>query len=263
MFTIQRASNVQCASSRFARTKRTIYVGLTLKQCIALLPKEIEQHILEYLDAPNIFAIDRASMVVLQWVAHKYTQDPRPKIWQMTDKQQIVEYIQMLKIPDMETRIFAEAFHLTIHFLQLRLNQITAKRHIAELAARRKARIEQHAIANKERIYDGCLIRSRYNECGVVVARRENTMTVFISSSLRITWMDPTNVTIHAVLTGKYKIMSYKHCSVIAMSEFADDYALNPPPYTNITFYLNNKTENASLSEWKNSKIISRIKRNA
>ena len=254
MFTIQRASNKQCDSSKFARTKRTIYVGLTLKECIAMLPKEIEQYILEYLDSHNIFAMDRATATQLRNALYynlnttHVTMRPkvtRAKISQM-DKRQMVECAQ-LHVPNIQHLIYKTIFIEVLSRLKMHIIMLARK----AIMARRKERyiilINAHIVQIKAEMRIGSLLHVNDTYHGIVTAMRENTVTIYpVASEFTFN-----GEYVSMILTGKRKAISYKYCLVVYLDVV----------YSVLSLRYNDKTVSLAPEERENIEIITqRIK---
>jgi len=266
MFTIQNGNKTQygLVGSKFARTKRTIYVGLTLKESIALLPKEIEQYILEYLDSHNIFAMDRASRSVMQSALYLYYNlhydcrnlngMSRNKVSYM-DKPQMIECVSQYKIP-IQYYIYKTLYRNVMWSLRARQFEIRKIVARTQKKADQKTRQEQEILAKKQLIQNGGYVKFTDNTCGIITAFREKTVTAYcVESNVNYMYDDTSDsYIIHITLTGRKRVVSYKN-HFMAITELCN------LRYETIVLHKDDKEVSVLLSELPNSAIItSRIK---
>jgi len=244
--------------SRFARKKRTLYVGLTLRECLLLLPKDVSDYILEYLNTSNLFAMDRATKLNIRnaiYLDYNLQTDVyanvfpinMSKIWRM-NKEELVEYVASSNYP-IEYWLFKLAFRTVIHSLNHRARLIRIKEEKARKIAIKKRREELQTIVTKSYMHIGCIIQLHKSsiEIGIVTSHRNKSVTMYVANDL--THIDGA---LNLTLTGKMKVVPYKHVRV-------SDYDLLDNSI--IALSANYKTAELTEDEWSNSKtLLKRIK---
>jgi len=229
-------------------------VGLTLKECIAMLPKEIEQYILEYLDSHNIFAMDRATATQLRnalyynlnttrvTTRHKIS---RTKISQM-DKRQMIECAQ-LHVPNIQHLIYKTIFIEVLTSVRRYVGMRLLKAIMARRKERRLMLMNAHIVQIKAEMHIGSLLYVNDTYHCIVTAMRENTVTVYpVANDITFN-----GESVKMVLTGKRKAISYKYCLVAYLDVV----------YSVLSLHYNDKTVSLVPEERENAEILTqRIK---
>jgi len=262
-------SQFNLTGSRFARKKRILYVGLTLRECILLLPKEIANYILEYLDPHNIFAMDRATkndirhalyisvrsgliyhLQYLHLILTESNEDVRKnlgKIWRM-NKEDMVKYVTERRI-SIEYWIISANFRKVIISLNRRARVIQDRQKKARKLSKQKKRDEINMAISKSMIHNGSIVRMQKIsiETGIVVSHRDKSITMYCADD--IVYIDGA---INMNLTGKMKIVPYKYFRIIDVVN--GEFIL--PDHRVIALSANYTTAELTSDEWANSKIL-------
>ena len=240
-------SQFNVVGSQFARKKQTLYISLTLKECIKLLPKEIENYILEYLDSNNIFAIDRAPKLILRSALHLENNGITYFKYNRMDKNQMVSHIQDQHIKNMQFWIYKALFNKVLKSLTIYNLKIKHKKKREEILIRKQLRIEQNIHKIKSIIHPGCIVTIKIKQAvtiGIVTACRDNSITAYILDDIVVY-----NGSFHVILTGQRKIVSYKY---IRQVQYSGEGLID----SNLLFEKNDKTIELVYDEWSNSKIL-------
>ena len=239
-------SQFALVGSRFERKKQILYISLTLKQCIQLLPKEIEEYIKTYLDTNNLFAIDRYPKLILRAALHLQNAGATYFKYQRMDKNQMVSYIQTRQIQNMQYWIYKALFDKVLKNLTKYNIKIKHKKKQQEMRIRRQRRIERNIIAIKSIIDVGYIIKikNKLVAIGIVTALRDNNITMYVIDNT----VNYTN-SMHIMLSGKRMTVSYKYIKHI---QFPGENLQN----TNLLFEKDDNVIELEYSEWSDSKIL-------
>jgi len=169
------------------------------------------------------------------------------------DKPQMIECVSQHKIP-IQHYIYKTLYRNVMWSLRMRQFEIRKAAARVQKQVDKQTKRKQEIAAKKQLIQNGGYIKFSDNTCGVITAFREKTVTAYcVEPNVNYAY-DGGSYIIHITLTGRRRIVSYKH-------QFASIIELCNLTYETIVFHKDDKEVSVLLSELTNSAIItSRIK---